>query len=152
MHRASDTISRTAIGRLRAKELPVDAEALIYERILRLASPILPLLAQDCGLSQPELSLFVAEGDLSLPKIPPALDSRREIESSHDWGRCSIVKHDQSRRLMPMAARMRSPAMSAIWSPLGELSGHRPSHQTWPCAPSSAKKPLLNVTCSRGQN
>jgi len=85
MHLASDTISRTAIGRLRAKELPVDAKALIYERILRLASPILPLLAQDCGIPQPELSLFVAEGDLSFPKIPPALDSRREIESSHDW-------------------------------------------------------------------
>jgi hypothetical protein len=51
MHPASDTISKTAIGRLRAKELPVDAQALIYERILRVASPILPLLAQDCGIS-----------------------------------------------------------------------------------------------------
>jgi hypothetical protein len=72
MHFASDTISRTAIGRLRAKVLPVDAEALIYERMLRIASPLLLLLAQDCGVSHPELSLFVMEGDLSFRTfIPP---------------------------------------------------------------------------------
>jgi hypothetical protein len=76
MHLASDTISRTAIGRLRAEELPVDADTMIYECILRFASPILPLLAQDCGISHSELSLFVVEGDLPFPKIPPALDSR----------------------------------------------------------------------------
>jgi hypothetical protein len=49
MHLASDTIARTAIGRPRAKELPVDAEPPIYERVLRFSAPILPLLAQDCG-------------------------------------------------------------------------------------------------------
>jgi hypothetical protein len=84
MHLASDTISRTAIGRLRAKELPVDPEALIYERMLRFTSPLLPLLAQDCGISHPELSLFVMEGDQSFPNIPPALNSRCGVEPSHD--------------------------------------------------------------------
>jgi hypothetical protein len=58
MHFASDTILRNSIDRLRAKELPVAAEQLIYEQIVRFTSPILPLLAQDCGISHPELSLF----------------------------------------------------------------------------------------------
>jgi hypothetical protein len=64
---------------------------LIYERILRFSAPILPLLAQDCGHFAPGLSLLVMEGDRSFPKIPHALNSRREVESSHDRRRCSIA-------------------------------------------------------------
>jgi hypothetical protein len=66
------------------RELPVDVRSVIYERMLRFASPILPLLAQDCCISRRELSQFVMEGDLSFLQIPPALNSRRGIESSHD--------------------------------------------------------------------
>jgi hypothetical protein len=33
------------------KELPVDVKTVIYERVLRFASPVLPLLAQDCCIS-----------------------------------------------------------------------------------------------------
>jgi hypothetical protein len=66
------------------RELPVDVKAVIYECVLRFASPILPLLAQDCCISRRELSQFVIEGDLSFPQIPSVLNSRRGVESSHD--------------------------------------------------------------------
>jgi hypothetical protein len=80
---ASDTISRTAIGRLRAKELPVDAEALMYERscesLLRYCRCWRKIAVFRTGTS-----LFALKGDLSFPKIPPGgiADIKRVIQAA----------------------------------------------------------------------